>query len=221
MSQHTLSSYTGIKDRPMLRRIETLISKFVRPPRVQPEIRTPSHRSAAKSMVVDDPIHITPLLLDDAFSVMAPTQKPKSNSFNYNVYMKCFIHELRTPISTITMGLEVLKKSSTDPKMLQTIQDIYQSTTFVDNILTKFAIVEEGNIELNEFEPFDLHMLITNVHVLLLYQFKEPDLNFTQYVDATLPIWTYGDAHNIKHVLLNLLKNAIKYRNPARSNTIR
>lgn len=220
----SVSDEVSSKNLPLLRRFEHLVSKFIRPPRVRPvAARSPMHQqSEYKSIVLDNkPIFVDPMVLDDAFSLnLSGTQKPKSNSFNYNVYMKCFIHELRTPISTISMGLNVLKKDITDADQLQTIRDINQSAIFIEDILTKFATIQEGNIELNVFEPFSLEKLVTSVHTLLLYQFNEPDLHFSHYIDSTMTLWNYGDVHNIKHVLLNLLKNAIKYRTPDRNNTI-
>jgi two-component system, autoinducer 2 sensor kinase/phosphatase LuxQ len=134
--------------------------------------------------------------------------------------MKCFIHELRTPISTISIGLHVLKRNITDAENQQTIHDVNKSVVFIENILTKFATVQDGNIELNVFEPFSLSKLILNVEILILYNFKDSGVSFAYEIDPMVKIWNYGDVHNIKHVIINLLKNAIKYRDSTRENTI-
>lgn len=134
--------------------------------------------------------------------------------------MKCFIHELRTPISTISIGLHILKQNVTDTENQQTVSDLYKSVIFIENILTKFATVQDGNIELNAFEPFSLSKLITNVEILIMYNFKDSGVSFVYYIDPNVKIWNYGDVHNIKHVVINMLKNAIKYRNNARENTV-
>lgn len=146
--------------------------------------------------------------------------KPKQHSFDYNVYLKCFIHELRTPISTISIGLHILKRNITDTENQQTINDVNKSVIFIENILTKFATVQDGNIELNVFEPFSLSKLIINVEILILYNFKDSGVSFAYHIDPDVNIWNYGDVHNIKHVIINLLKNAIKYRYNERENTI-
>jgi CheY-like chemotaxis protein len=134
--------------------------------------------------------------------------------------MKCFVHELRTPISTIAMGLQLLKQRNRDPDEKQIIKDIQYSVIFIENILTKFATVQEGNIELNTFEPFSLLKLITTVEILILYNLKESSVTFKYHIDPEVVLWNYGDVHNIKHVLINLLKNAIKYRVVMRQGTI-
>jgi two-component system CheB/CheR fusion protein len=162
-------------------------------------------------------------LIENEFLFDTPNQvltKPKQHSFDYNVYMKCFIHELRTPITTISLGLHILKRNITDAENQQTIADVNKSVVFIENILTKFASVQDGNIVLNVFKPFSLSKLILNVEILILYNFKDSGVSFAYNLDPDVKIWNYGDVHNIKHVIINLLKNAIKYRDNARENTI-
>jgi signal transduction histidine kinase/CheY-like chemotaxis protein len=213
IAPHDVSS----KHRPLLRRLGYLVSKFIRPTQRIRQITPPpksEHQSIdqneAQSLM--DEIH-------ESFSVNG-LQKPRQHSFDYHIYMKCFIHELRTPVSTINMGLHLLKQTTHDADNQQTIKDLQKSTKFIESILTKFATVQDGNIELNEFEPFNFHKLITTVEVLILYNFKESDVKFSFLIEPEVMLWNYGDAHNIKHVLINLLKNAIKYRNIARDNTL-
>lgn len=139
---------------------------------------------------------------------------------DFSVYMKCFIHELRTPISTISLGLNVLKDGETNKEKLQTIRDISKSIVFIEQIFTKFAIIQDGNIVLNSYEPFSINKLIASVEVLILYNFKESNVKFEYMIEPNVADWNYGDSHNIKHVIINLLKNAIKYREISRENTI-
>jgi len=172
------------------------------------------YHSIVPEQIFDDAI------CDEASLIAIGTSKPKQNSIDYNVYMKCFVHELRTPVSTITIGLQVLKDKVKDAEDRQTIQDINKSVVFIEKILTKFATVQEENIELNAFEPFSLQKLIENVEILLLYNFKQSNVSLAYYIGPSIALWNYGDVHNIKHVIINLLKNAIKYRRVEQENTI-
>jgi CheY-like chemotaxis protein/nitrogen-specific signal transduction histidine kinase len=197
--------------------MENLVCKMIHPThKVQP----------SAPILISDYHSVSPIenMLDpfdsnNSLNNMGPT-KPKQNSFNYNTYMKCFIHELRTPITTITLGLDLLKHNIVDKETRQTINDINKSAIFIENILTKFAKIKNGNIELNAFEPFSLKKLITGVEILILYNFKDSGVSFTYVIDPNVSLWNYGDVHNIKHVIINLLKNSIKYRDIDRENTI-
>lgn len=210
----------------MMRKIENLVSKFIRPP--HQVLPTSSNKKMLNENEKSDYVSICPEenileLMDGDFSLYTRNPvltKPKQNSFDFNVYMKCFIHELRTPISTISIGLHILKQNVTDTENQQTISDVNKSVIFIENILTKFATVQDGNIELNVFEPFSLTRLIFNVEILILYNFKDSGVSFAYHIDPGVNIWNYGDLHNIKHVIINLLKNAIKYRNNILENTV-
>ena len=147
----------------------------------------------------------------------------KISSFDFNIYLKMFIHELRTPISTISMGLDLIKSefsASKNKENLHTINNMKKSIQFMEDIFTKFSVIQEGNIELNPFEPFSLKALLSNVNHLLTYHIKEGDMFFQCNIHPDVYDWVYGDMHNLKHCIINLLKNAIKYQCEYRSSVV-
>ena len=147
----------------------------------------------------------------------------KISSFDFNIYLKMFIHELRTPISTISMGLDLIKSefsASKNKENLHTINNMKKSIQFMEDIFTKFSVIQEGNIELNTFEPFSLKALLSNVKHLLTYHIKESNVFFQCDIHPDVYDWVYGDMHNLKHCIINLLKNAIKYQCEYRSSVV-
>lgn len=162
---------------------------------------------------------------------------PQKDSFNnisenevhsridLNIYLKIFIHELRTPLSTISMGLNLLETSNPNTKNnknKQIVHDLKESIVFIENIFSKFATIQEGNIQLNEFKPFSINYIFKRVEFILKYYLKENDSSINYIISPTLNVydWNYGDRYNIKHCIINLLKNAVKYRNINSSKTI-
>jgi CheY-like chemotaxis protein/nitrogen-specific signal transduction histidine kinase len=151
------------------------------------------------------------------------TEEYANNSLDFNVYLKMFIHELRTPISTISMGLDLIKLDSSASKNnhnVQTIRTLKKSIQFIEDIFSKFSVIQEGNIELNTFIPFSLNALLLNVTHLLKYHLQESDVFFQYSIHPDVYDWIYGDIYNLKHCIINLLKNAIKYNCPHRSSVI-
>jgi CheY-like chemotaxis protein len=202
----------------IIKKIEQIFSRFIR---VKHKV-SPSSQLPPKSeyhSIFPEPI-IGDAFCDEESLIMSETRNLIQNGIDYNVYMKCFVHELRTPVSTIILGLQVLSKKVKGGEDQQTIKDINKSAVFIENILTKFARVQDGKIELNVFKPFSLQKLITDVEILIMYNFKKSNVTLSYYIDPSVSLWNYGDAHNIKHIIINLLKNAIKYRCVEQENTI-
>lgn len=150
------------------------------------------------------------------------TQKNEytNTTIDFNMYLKMFIHELRTPLSTISMGLSLLENNYKNKTDKQTIHNLKQSVIFIENIFSKFAIIQNGNIELNIFDVFSLQDILQDVKYHLHYYLEETDVLFDYTIDPEIYDWNYGDKYNINHCIINLLKNAIKYRNLSRQSHI-
>lgn len=135
----------------------------------------------------------------------------QSSTLDINVYLKMFIHELRTPLCTISMGVNILE--SEDNINLDVIRDIKKSIEFMEQIFSKFAVIQDGNIELNKFEYFSLNFMLQQVMSLLHYNIKESNVFIEYIIYPNIRDFVFGDIYNIEHCIINLLKNAIKYMN--------
>ena len=122
-------------------------------------------------------------------------------------------HEFRTPLSTILSSISLLAKYETtedQPKRDKHIDRIKSSVKTLTDILNEFLSlgkIEEGKVEVN-FENFDLnhfiHGIINEMNVLL----KNGQTLEYQHKDIII---CYSDANILKHVLINLVSNAIKF----------
>lgn len=158
--------------------------------------------------------------------------KSTTFKFDVNMYIKCLIHELRTPITTVSLGLNTIEKqilaeegnkSNVDcccAEQLNVIRDLYKTIQYIDNTLTKFCVIQDGNLVLNAFESFSIRALMQNVEKILQYNIKEKNIVFVCNIDPNIQEWVYGDGFNIKHCIINLIKNAIKYSKPSTANHI-
>jgi len=122
-------------------------------------------------------------------------------------------HEFRTPLSTILSSISLLAKynsSDEQPKRDRHIDRIKSSVKTLTDILNEFLSlgrIEEGKVEVKS-EEFDLtdfiNDLINEMNVLL-----KPNQNI-QYKHLGNQT-TYLDSNLLKHVLVNLISNAIKF----------
>lgn len=205
-SNPIIHQYTSMYDK-----IDNLLAKFVHFYR--------GHTIPKKSAENDDnaSIHSTPSDLD---LVDIHKQSSDVGDYNYHLYLKCLIHELRTPVSTISMGLDILLDGAKMDADKQTINDLKKSIKYIENTFNKFMIIQDGNLVLNPYEAVSISQLIRIIETLLYYNFKKTNTKFTYHIAAGIQDWVFCDMHNIKHVFVNLLKNALKYQDPSRENKV-
>lgn len=124
-------------------------------------------------------------------------------------------HELKTPISTISLSIDVLASDSIleNPERLKTYARIIKEEnnrlkTQVEKVL-QMASLESSNITL-EKEEVNLHQLLTNT--IRSFELISKNRNgeiITKF--TTESVLVVGDAFHLGNVFFNLIDNAIKY----------
>ena len=122
-------------------------------------------------------------------------------------------HEFRTPLSTVLSSISLLAKYNTtedQPKRDKHIDRIKSSVKTLTDILNEFLSlgkIEEGKVEVRA-ELFDISEFIngiTNEMIVLLKAGQE--IKYEHLGNTS----TYTDSSLLKHVLINLISNAIKF----------
>jgi signal transduction histidine kinase/CheY-like chemotaxis protein len=136
-----------------------------------------------------------------------------------SVFLATVSHELRSPLNTIlllshpdwteshdlaecTGDLHVIRSSA--EHLLHLIDDVLDS-----------ARIEAGQVTV-ENALLDLHELVHEVSDLLRMRAEQKSLDFSVEESAGLPRFIFGDAAKLRHALINLLDNAIKYSDDGR-----
>ncbi len=124
-------------------------------------------------------------------------------------------HEFKTPISTISLCSEVLKKEeiATDKKRLSHYANIiYQENNRlkiqVEKVL-QASILDKDNVKLTR-SKLDVHDIINNALKSMALSMNELNIRSVLKLNAEHAIIT-GDEVHITNIILNLLDNACKY----------
>ena len=137
-----------------------------------------------------------------------------------SLFLANMSHELKTPLSNV-IGLSELiltkKNNIITKEEYNFVKDIKLSAesiyTLVNDILL-FSKSVSGHIEL-EVLQFDLDSLLLSIISLITIKLKEKNINLkinNMIVSLySFPYLLKGDPNKIKHILLNLLTNAIKF----------
>lgn len=132
-----------------------------------------------------------------------------------NDFISNITHELKTPVTTVSVALEALKnfKGLENPKLTSEYLDIAQGelnrlTILTDKIL-KTAIFENKGVDFKP-EPVDLEKLITQIlaSMRLLFERQKAKVTFEKQGDNFV---ISGGSIHLTNVIYNLLDNALKY----------
>jgi signal transduction histidine kinase len=130
-------------------------------------------------------------------------------------FLATISHELKTPISGIKLGLQLLENPKTgalNPEQVQLIQDIRSDSDRLLRItseLLNMTQLETGKIDLT-LQSVDPTELVRTALQALYPQSQEKKLQIsTQFLPNLPKIWC--DSEKTIWVLINLLSNAIRY----------
>ena len=141
--------------------------------------------------------------------------KQKRLSQIKNDFVNNMTHELKTPISTISLASQMLKDDSIpiESKNITYISNIIDDESKrlsyqVEKVL-KTALFEQGQIKFKKQE-LNVHSIIENVVKNFEIQVKSRNGELIKKLDAENPISIIDEAH-FTNIIFNLLDNAVKY----------
>lgn len=132
-----------------------------------------------------------------------------------NDFISNITHELKTPISTVSVAVEAMRNFNAlnNPQKTKEYLDISASeisrlSLLVDNVL-KLSMFENDKIELDK-QSFDIVQLINEILNALSIQFEQHQA-IIEFHPSQQNILVYADKLHLSSVIFNLLDNAIKY----------
>lgn len=141
--------------------------------------------------------------------------KQKRLSEIRNDFVNNMTHELKTPISTISLASQMLNDKSIpiESKNLSNLAGVIADETKrlsyqVEKVL-QMAVFDRGKISL-KIRQLDIHELVNNVVKNFIIQVRNRNGQIVKNLDAEYSLANIDEVH-FTNVLLNLLDNAIKY----------
>jgi two-component system phosphate regulon sensor histidine kinase PhoR len=143
--------------------------------------------------------------------------KQKRLSQIKNDFVNNMTHELKTPISTISLASQMLKDDSIpiESKNIAYISNIIDDESkrlsFQVEKVLKTALFDQGQMKLKRKEH-DVHQIIENVIKNFDIQVKSKNGQLIKNLTANKSIYKVDEVH-FTNIIFNLLDNAVKYSN--------
>jgi two-component system OmpR family sensor kinase len=139
-----------------------------------------------------------------SFILTQKSLKPMIDTFSHlDRFTKDLIHDLNTPITSIILNTNMLKKEATE----QSLQKIIRIENSAKNISSLYAnleiILDEKHLQK---EPFDLNILISQI--IDTYKLIYPNITF---LFDSKKIFITSNQNALKRILDNIISNSCKY----------
>ncbi len=149
-----------------------------------------------------------------AYTIMVIFRQKKLSMIK-NDFINNMTHELKTPISTISLASQMLEDGSVTntPKTIEHIsrvinQESKRLSFQVEKVL-QMAVFNEGRLKF-KFKEFDVNEMIKTVTANFELRVKNKNGTLITEITAEEPL-VKGDEVHITNVIFNLLDNAVKY----------
>ncbi len=132
-----------------------------------------------------------------------------------NDFINNMTHEFKTPISTISLAVEVMKdkeliqESTKLNRYLSIIQDENSRLGLQVEKVLQMALLDKGEVKLR-LEKVNIHGIIEQVLTNLAVQIEQKSGKVQLRLDAQNPQMQADEVH-LTNIIFNLLDNAIKY----------
>lgn len=128
-------------------------------------------------------------------------------------FLASALHEIRTPIQTVIGTLELLADTKLDKEQKEYVRQIQFSAdvllSFANDILD-YAKMQSGQYKI-EHIPFNITKIAEQVVDLITIEAHSRGIDVITDIDYNLPPYIMGDPTRTQQILLNLVKNAVKF----------
>ncbi len=127
-----------------------------------------------------------------------------------------FVHELRTPLASLSTATYLLMRPEISPEQRdEIVRNLHEETLRLSQLASTFldlSRLESGRVQF-EMQKIDVAELLQSVVTLMQARASERNIQLRlELPDDLPPLW--ADPNRLKQVIINLVSNAIKYNYP-------
>ena len=128
-------------------------------------------------------------------------------------FLSSTVHEMRTPIQTIIGSLELLKMTSLDKEQMEYAHQMQvgaETLLALANDILDFSKLRSQNFQLENIQ-FNLVEVVERVMDSVSAEAFSKGLELVSDIYPSVPKFVMGDPTRLQQILLNIVKNAVKF----------
>ncbi len=129
-------------------------------------------------------------------------------------FLAAMSHELRTPLNSILGFTELLiAETENTPELNEKLNFIYNEgkrLALLINDILDFSKMSDSKLKLSK-EYFSVKDLANRIFNMFAFRCKDKNVEFTIYIQRTMPEFIEADIQRILQILINIIGNAIKF----------
>ena len=144
---------------------------------------------------------------------MLHSGKSEESVISTEQYVANAVHEIRTPVQTIIGTLDLLSDTKLNKEQAEYVRQIRFGSDVllaIVNDILDFSKIKSNKMKL-ENVPYDVKTLTENVVHLISIEAFNKKVEIVTDVDYSIPDLVLGDPTRVQQILMNLLKNAVKF----------
>jgi len=128
-------------------------------------------------------------------------------------FLRYIFHEVRVPLNSFSMGVELLADEGANIDIVQTLRDSCASMSNTLNDILSLQKIEEGAMKL-QYRPFSAMDMVEALKEDVKHMADSKNMTILITPVLPIPFKLFGDKFRLGHALRSIVVNAIKFGRP-------
>lgn len=136
-----------------------------------------------------------------------------TNQDSKTQFLATALHEIRTPVQTIIGTLELLKETNLDKEQMEYLRQLQFSADILltlSNDVLDISKIQSGKFEIENIQ-FSTIKQFEQISDLVCIEAHSKDIEILTEINYNIPAEIISDPTRIQQILVNLIKNAVKF----------